>query len=445
MPKLLPLLTRTIFLMGLTTAVGKDLPAFPGAEGFGANTPGGRGGKALFVSNLNDAGLGSLRAACETKGPRTIVFRVGGIIDLKSTIKVTEPFLTLTGQTAPGDGVCLRGHSLIVATHDVVIRYLRSRPGDISGKETDALGATHGAANVIFDHCSASWAVDENLSMNGTNHNVTLQWSIVSEALYHSVHHKGAHSMGSLMSGFAGVSLHHNIYAHNNSRNTRLGGRDTNFPPTIDFRNNVLYDWGEICTGMVGDTINVNYAANYIKAGPSSKVSKPILIVHTNANAQFFLSDNVVVGRPNFTRDNRTMFSRTELDGRRLITVVSKPFDAPPIKMSSAEKVYETILANAGAILPKRDAVDSRVVEEIRRGTGHIIDSQWEVGGWPEYKSARPPLDTDRDGMPDEWEKRHGLNPNDPRDANDDANGDGYTNLEEFMNGTDPRSSRALK
>jgi len=220
-----------------------DLPAFPGAEGFGAQTPGGRGGKVIPVVNLNDSGPGSLRAACEAEGARIVIFRVAGIIDLKKNIKVTEPFLTLAAQTAPGDGICLRGFALEIRTHDVIVRYLRSRPGAGSGKEVDAMDVGSGAHDVVIDHCSATWAVDENLSPSGSISNVTVQWCLIAEGLNHSIHHKGAHGYGSLVRAVGGLSLHHNLWAHNNARNPRLGENYHQPPyPTFDVRNNVIYN-----------------------------------------------------------------------------------------------------------------------------------------------------------------------------------------------------------
>ena len=241
-----------------------QLPAFPGAEGFGATTPGGRGGKVLIVSNLNDSGRGSLRAAIETEGPRIIVFRVAGIIDLKSPIRVTQPFVTVAGHSAPGGGITLRGHGISVNTHDVVIRYLRSRPGDISGTEVDGLSIGGASANVVIDHCSVSWSVDENLSPSGAIRDVTVQWSIISEGLNRSVHAKGAHGYGSLTRASGGLTLHHNLWAHNASRNPRLGCNYGRPPfPRFDVRNNVIYNAGG--PNVAGDTFEANYIANYHK------------------------------------------------------------------------------------------------------------------------------------------------------------------------------------
>ncbi len=409
--------------------------AFPGAEGFGAGTGGGRGGKVIIVANLNDSGPGSLRAACEADGPRVVLFRVAGLIELGSPIAIRQPFLTIAGQSAPGDGVCLRGYGLSVDTHDVVIRFLRSRPGDIAGKEVDAMAIGGASRNVILDHCSASWGVDEVLSPSGGISDITVQWCIISEGLNRSVHHKGAHGYGSLARAVGGVSFHHNLWAHNTARNPRLGDNYGKPPfPTFDVRANVMYDYGSMCSGMTGDILSVNYVGNYIKPGPSSNRARAPIVFTDTADAKYFIAGNVVEGRPEWTADNRALFDRTESRGRRLVTVVPRPFDAPKVTEAGARAALLAVLESAGANRPVRDAVDARIVAEVRRGAGAIIDSQWEVGGWPVYRPARPPADADRDGMPDEWEKARGLNPRDAGDAAGDRNNDGYTNLEEYLN-----------
>ena len=427
---------RFFLLMTLTAGCAAEgLPAFPGAEGFGAKTPGGRGGKVILVSNLNDSGPGSLRAACEAKGPRMVVFRVSGIIDLDQTIVIREPSITIAGQTAPGDGICLRRHGLDIRTHDVIARFLRSRPGDLSGDEVDSISIGGDSHDVILDHCSAGWSVDESLSPSGAIADITVQWCIIAESLNHSVHSKGAHGYGSLVRAIGGLSLHHNLWAHNNGRNPRLGDNYNKPPyPTFDVRNNVMYNYGGTCSGLTGDILSVNYVANYIRPGPSSNRRRGPIVFTPQADARYYLTGNVVEGRPELTADNTRMFDRTEEKGRKLVTVVREPFSVPKVTTSTAQAAYEAVLVGAGAILPLRDAVDQRIVSEVRNGAGSIIDSQWEVGGWPVYRSKRPPPDRDRDGMPDAWETSHGLNPDDPSDAAADRDGDGYANLEEYIN-----------
>ncbi len=274
------------------------IAAFPGAEGFGSTTPGGRGGRVIFVTNLNDAGPGSLRAACEAEGPRIVIFRVSGLIALAEPLVIKNPYITIAGQTAPGDGICLRNYTFVIATHDVVVRYLRSRLGDLSGQEADSITLASGAENVILDHCSASWSVDEVLSLAGNVSNVTVQWCLIAEGLNHSKHKKGAHGYGSLSRANGPVTWHHNLWAHNNSRNPRLGDNYGRPPyPTFDVRNNVIYDYGEIASGLTQGVLKVNYVANYIRPGPSSKARTPIQ-VGGPSDLSFYIRENVFEGNP---------------------------------------------------------------------------------------------------------------------------------------------------
>ena len=370
-----------------TLVSGQTLPAFPGAEGFGSRTPGGRGGRVIVVRNLNDSGPGSLRDACEAKGPRIVVFAVAGIIDLKSTLKVTEPFITIAGQSAPGDGICLRGHGLYVGTHDVIVRFLRSRPGDIAGGEVDAIGIGGEARDVILDHCSATWSVDEALSPSGAVSNITVQWCLIGESLNRSVHSKGPHGYGSLVRAVGGVSLHHNLWIDNTARNPRLGDNYGKPPyPIFDFRNNVIYNWGGTCSGMTGDRLSANYVNNYLRPGPSSDRKKAPIVLTTTADVRYYVDGNVVEGLPQFTREKAAMFTPAQAGGRALFTLVDRPFEVPPVRTTSAQTAFEEVLQHVGAVCPGRDPVDARLIEQVRRGSGAIINSQNDVGAWPEYR-----------------------------------------------------------
>jgi pectate lyase len=421
-----------------------DLPAFPGAEGFGANTPGGRGGQILIVTNLDDSGPGSLREACMTKGPRVVVFRVAGTIALKSPITVREPYLTLEGQSAPGDGICLRDATFGVATHDVIIRYLRCRLGDVTGREDDSLDVLNGCSNVIFDHCTATWSIDECLSLSGNNQNITIQWCLIGESLNHSKHSKGPHGYGSLARANGPVTFHHNLWLHNDSRNPRMGdfyGRGTNFP-TFDVRNNIIYDFGGTASGLTQGKLRINYVDNFIRPGPSSRARTPISI-GPKSDIQFFIRDNIYDGHAAFTADNAKFFSTTEFeetnrDGTTTMTkevrTVDQPFSAPHVTTVPAKDVPKLVLPIVGASLPKRDVVDARLVSDVRNRTGKLIDSQKQVGGWPELKAGKVPVDSDNDGIPDAWEIKHGLNPHDPSDASQIGKW-GYSNIEEYLNG----------
>lgn len=434
-------------LAGLITAASTTVPpsplpvpAFPGAEGAGAHTPGGRGGQVLFVTNLDDSGPGSLRAACEAAGPRTILFRVSGTIQLKRPLIVTKPFLTIAGQSAPGDGICLRDYAFGVATHDVVVRYLRFRLGDETAQESDSADFFLGARNCIFDHCSATWSIDECLSLSGRVSDVTVQWCLIGEPLHASKHKKGAHGLGSLSRAIGPVTWHHNLWLHTHSRNPRLGDNYGQPPyPSFDVRNNVVYNYISTAAGLTQGTFTVNYVGNYLRPGPDTRTAKPIQIGFPS-NLQFYLADNVLDGNEALTADNRAMFSATEADGRVQVRFQTQPFPAAAVTTTSAAAAFEQVLAEVGASRPRRDVVDARLVTDVRQRSGRIINSQTEVGGWPLLKSVPPPLDSDQDGMPDDWEQAHQLNPRDAADRNDDPDHDGYTHLEEFLNQTDPHT-----
>lgn len=401
----------------MTLALLAIVVSFPGAEGFGAQTPGGRGGQTLFVTTLADSGPGSLRAAIDTPGPRTVLFRVAGLIDLASPLTVRHPFLTLAGESAPGLGVCLRGYPFVIATHDVIVRYLRVRLGDRHPVQGDAFSIATPSRNVIVDHVSASWSIDEALSPSGDIANITVQWSLIAESLWHSAHSKGAHGYGSLVRATGGVTLHHNLWAHHNGRNPRFGdnyGRGD--APTYDFRNNVIYNCGSYCTGMVDGRIRVNYINNYLKPGPNTKAKQLItLTAKAGPDTRFHLAGN----QPAKLFDH---------------PIEPAPFPAPPVQTHSAPQAYDLVLAHSGA---RRDPVDARIVADVQNATGKLIDSPDEVGGWPAYPSASAPLDADNDGLPDAWERTQGLNPNDPADARQ-LTPSGYTQLERYLHSLCP-------
>ena len=426
-----------------TTGNARQTLAFPGAEGFGRHALGGRGGRVIKVTNLDDRGPGSLRQAVIGQGPRTVVFEVSGVIDLERDLDIHRGRITIAGQTAPGDGITLRGYGLNVFADDVVIRYLRVRPGDDGGVETDAISVKSGN-NIIVDHCSTSWATDETLSISPAPvaakrliDNVTVQWSIISESLNNSVHSKGAHGYGSLLRGSNGArySLHHNLWAHHRARMPRPGnyiahGIDP-VGPIIDLRNNVFYNWGGSYSGYNADTDSVsryNFVANYYVSGPNS--SKAVAFQESSPYASLYFAGNWMDGKA--IEDPHTVVRLPE--GRAL---ASSPHDYHAATSENAVLSYHAVLAGAGASLA-RDSVDARVVADVKAGTGRIIDAASEVGGWPEHVSRRAPTDSDGDGMPDAWELAVVLDPNDKSDGAGDANADGYTNLEDYLNSLVP-------
>ncbi len=357
-------------LYPLTALSGE--PAFPGAEGFGAFTAGGRGGRELFVENLDDQGPGSLRAAVETAGPRSVRFRVGGTIELKTPIDVRQPFLTIDGRDAPGEGITLRRHGIHVRTHDVVLRYFRIRIGDDDVRLDDktlnynggdgeyALYFRLGSGNAIADHLSLSWSTAKMLTTTRLADRITIQYCILSESLNFA-----GHGYASIAGGNR-ITWHHNLFAHHFNRIVRFQGM-----VDADFRNNVIYDWGE--GSAYGEFDRLNYVGNYLKPGPST-TQRPLAFHRGDAvvaPGSLFIADNVIEGNDPVNRDNWRGLGFYYPDRKSL--EASQPFGAPPVSMQPAQSAYERVLKDAGATLPLRDAVDERILREVRTGTGHII------------------------------------------------------------------------
>ena len=419
---------------------GEQALAFLGAEGFGAHTRGGRGGRVIEVTNLNDEGAGSFREACMAVGPRTVVFRISGTIALESELKVTHPFLTIAGQTAPGDGICIKNFQFAFETQHMIVRYMRFRPCDEKRIEQDSVGGK--GDHIVFDHCSVSWGIDETLSINKAS-NVSVQWCMITESLTNSIHSKGAHGYGGLWGGPNG-SFHHNILAHHSSRNPRASGNvDSGL---LDFRNNVIYNWG-FNSAYGGELWPRNWINNYYKSGPAtSDHVRHRIFIQKDARGKMYAKGNYVVGFPKINEDDWNGGIDFSDDGDASMSTlrVDHPYDVAPVTTHTAEEAYNLVLASAGCSLI-RDSIDSRIVHEVRTGTASygetyrggkkgIIDSQNAVGGWPVLKSLEAPLDSDHDGMPDSWEQKQNHNPFDASDGNFDANQDGYTNLEEYLN-----------
>lgn len=435
-----------------------EVPAFPGAEGFGRVAKGGRGGDVYQVTTLADAGAGSLREAITSaKGPRTIVFEVAGTILLKSAVLLDKSFVTIAGQTAPGEGITLRDYSFqMKKATDVVVRYVRFRLGDenkpVGAKGGDDTVVTDDIDRVIFDHCSLSWAIDgtHDLRRGG---NFTLQWCIISEALNHSLHNKGSHAMAASYRDLSGdLTLHHNLISTCRDRHPTLGSAKEPPRRVVDFRNNVIYNWSASGTANFADHF-INCINNVWRPGPMSDPAKQPIAMKGGLTdlAKGHMSGNVFEGRDDFTRDNyaaldfkRWLVAANPTSGYKYAGTVNDwrtdvPADvgAALPETQSAMVAMERVLAKAGASL-RRDSVDGRVVDDVRNRRGKVIDSQREVGGWPELKSWPAPVDTDRDGIPDAWEVARGLDPKNPRDgakvAASPAGEAGYTNLENYLN-----------
>lgn len=463
-----------------------DIPAFPGAQGGGKYSFGGRGGKVLTVTSLEDSGPGTLRWACEQGGARIVVFNVAGIIRLETPLIIRAPYITIAGQTAPGDGICVAGESVWINTHDVVIRHMRFRRGEtFVGRRDDAIGG-HPVGNIMIDHVSASWGLDENMSMyrhmydpeDGNKPiklptvNITIQNSIFAEALdtYN-------HSFGSTLGG-ENCSYHRNLWANNAGRNPSVGWNGI-----FNFTNNVVYNWRHRSVDGGDYRALFNVINNYYKPGPVTPTDEPVgqrLLKPESGRSDLgykvfgraYVYGNIMEGNEKVTRDNWDGGVQVEDENDAGLWNAGKytdnirwrtPFPMASVDITSAEKAYEWVLDNAGATLPRRDAVDNRIIHQVRTGEVNynkkvrpgefyqfehrrlpadsykqgIITDIRQVGGYPEY-NGEPYQDTDKDGMPDAWEEHYGLDPNDPSDANGDLNGDGYTNIEKYINNIDP-------
>ena len=472
------------------------IPAFPGAEGGGMYTAGGRGGKVLVVTNLNDSGPGSFRWACEQGGARIIVFNVSGIIWLETPIILRAPYVTIAGQTAPGDGVCIAGQSFQVNTHDVIVRHMRFRRGSTNvWYREDSFGGNP-VGNIMIDHCSCEWGLDENISFyrhmfdmgdgkpsrKEPTVNVTIQNTISAKGLdtYN-------HAFGSTIGG-ENTTFMRNLWADNTGRNPSIG-----WGGVFNFVNNVIYNWvHRTADGGEFSTMS-NFINNYYKPGPLTPKDSPVgyRIVKSESRSQklfpyaqygrVYAIGNIMEGNERVTKDNwdggiQTSDKDGKLNPDELALMKSnEPFPMAHMTILPSEKTFDYVLENVGATLPTRDIVDERIINEVRTGEAYyvkklpkdnpygdhwgmrdrskneeglfkyrrlpkdsykkgIITDPRQMGGYPEYK-GEPRVDTDGDGMPDDWEIANGLNPNDPSDANGDCTGDGYTNIEKYING----------
>ena len=470
------------------TQIQETAYAFPGAEGAGRNTTGGRGGKIYYVTSLNDelSDNTTLRYALSRNEPRIIIFKISGTIKLKKELSIENGDVTIAGQTAPGDGICLAGYPVMIKADNVIIRYMRFRLGDAQMKEdiaagkidptyadgADAFGGTK-RKNIMIDHCSVSWCVDECASFYD-NTNFTMQWCLISESLRLSLHSKEAHGYGGIWGG-KNASFHHNLLAHHDSRNPRFNGSRMSALPDlekVDFRNNVIYNWRGN-SSYAGEGGSYNLVNNYYKPGPATEKSSATVkyrIFAPNAdlgeysNGQmsgqwgtFYINGNYMGATTstaqeanNVCNDNWIGVHPDErnysLTGGTISSIKSSVMftdmgDATEVTTHSAENAYTRVCEYAGCSLV-RDAVDKRIINEVKNGTATysganypgIIDSQETVGGWPTLNSTEPPVDTDGDGTPDEWEKQVGLNPNSYNNPNAHTLSSGYTDIEVYLN-----------
>lgn len=476
MARILRTLLSCTAISAMAVAGNAQLPSFPGAEGAGARTSGGRGTPAVpttvfEVTSLADgtnSTVGTLRWALnQTATYRTVVFRVSGTIHLNAKLNIRAN-TTLAGQTAPGGGICLADHPVVISGDNVIVRHMRFRMGDRYQLKTDASGnpvdgsggddafGNLGNKNLIVDHCSVSWSSDEAMTIYRGD-SVTLQWNFITEPLNYSYHFEAGdadfqrHGYGGIWGSRHG-SFHHNLLAHCQSRNPRFAGSST-YPAgtfeTCDFHNNVIYNWG-LYTVYGGEGGRYNLVNNYYKYGPSTGNNTRYRIVNIDSSAslayaQYYLSGNYVDGSANNTANNwlgvQMKSGKLSDTGR---SKVSTPWALPPLNTETALDAYNSVLEKAGAVLPKRDTLDERIVTNVKSRTGRIIDVQGgfphgtpyasTVNAWPALDSLAAPVDTDHDGMPDFWEIARGLNPNNAADRNVYST-TGYTVLEDYLNG----------
>ena len=440
-------------------ASGTEPIAFPGAEGYGKYASGGRGGKVFIVTNLDDDGVGSFRKAATANGPRVIVFAVSGTIHLNSSVSI-KANATIAGQTAPGDGICIADKSVQLGGDNIIVRYIRFRLGDKfqrqagqvdgSGGE-DAFGGG-GKKHIMIDHCTFSWSNDECFSVyNGDSS--TFQWNIISEPLNYSYHFETGdkdwerHGYGGIWGG-KHLTAHHNLFAHCNSRNPRFNGNRQGIQEFVDYVNNVIYNWGgnNIYAGEGG---NYNMINNYYKYGPSTfegvkyRVVTPYKVSDIPFG-KFYVNGNYIDGSPTVTADNsRGVYFNQGTDDDRKNYLMKEPFASDGVVTQDADKAYELVLKNAGASY-LRDTLDERIITDVKNRTGFIIDVQGRypahspfemtLNAWPELKSLPAPTDNDKDGIPDDWELKNGLNPADASDAAKVSSQKFYTNIELYIN-----------
>lgn len=441
------ILTLILSFTFIGNAFSASLPAFPGAEGHGALTVGGRGGQVIKVTNLNDSGPGSLREAVTTKGRRIIVFDVSGIINLKSELIISEPYITIAGQTSPG-GILVTGRTTTVNTHDVIVQHMRFRVGSHNigdAEKHDAvqvLGAywmPNEAYNIIFDHCSISWGIDENMSISGGVTNMTIQWSIISEGLSNAGHPKGEHSKGLMISGKYelpnSVSILHNYIAHNTDRNPLIYA-PSGVEVDVDVVNNVIYNWkGGLSPGS-GGPAHVNWIQNYAKQGASSN-SYSFEVQHDGSGtpgSYLYVKGNI--GSTRLLQTDPDWNVGNGWQNELLSTAWRKdtPWPTPnPITIfEMSDQTAVEIVDQVGATKPVRDSVDSRVVSSFKNNTGAIIGNVSYPADYPVFDNVKTPVDADNDGMADNWEVDNNLNTS-MNDANLDKDCDGYTNIEEYI------------
>jgi pectate lyase len=432
-----------LVLSSIASVLQAQQLAFPGAEGWGRYAQGGRGGAILKVTNLNDGGPGSFREAVTSSGPRIVVFEVSGTIDLKSPLQINTPYLTIAGQTAPGDGICLKRFPLRIRhTHDVIIRGIRIRPGiesGLIGSEIDVIDLDS-SQNVIVDHCAFSWSTDEGVNTWHGAKFITVQWCVMSEPLNHSIHEKGPHGYCASIGGYK-ASFHHNLLANGAGRNPSIAGNNQSSTVMLDFRNCVISNWEH--RSCDGKPLSINLVNNYYKPGPATNedVKRRITRIDNAEKLGFsclwYVEGNYVEGYPEISANNWAGGVDYE-EGTSAEKNRSKvAFEVAPVTTQPAKEAYDLVLKYVGCY-PYRDSQEKRIIEQIRTGKytvskNGLIDRVEQAGGWPLLKTGKLLPDTDKDGIPDDWERKNGLNEANPSDAKRIAD-NGYMNIENYIN-----------
>ncbi len=455
-------------------AIAQSIEAFAGAEGAGALSQGGRGGRVIQVTNLKDAGAGSLRAAIDASGPRIVVFRVGGTIELASTLRIKNPFITIAGHTAPGGGVLINGKSvtgatMVINSHDVIVRYLRVRNGAGGGTEEDDAIGIHGGYKIIVDHCSVSWSTDENLSTWAWEHeewsepkNISWSYNLVAEGILdHSKAMLTGASSRAEADNMTNIDIHHNMFIHHYDRNPFLKHKSGRVV------NNIAYNWSGYALATDGG-VHLDIIGNLFVEGPNYNAKNSVMVISLSGrkDAASFSEDSCPMNCPrlfvadNVTPDNQTTnidpwevlsadwnsLTPVNLNYRRTSPL---PYQSFPISILTASELEAHMVNIVGAsrrldefgdLVPNRDFVDLRLIEDFINRTGEVIADEAQVKGLQKIASGDPYPDSDRDGMSDLWEVGVGLSPKDSNDGNRDRNNDGVSNIEEFLDGNRPRS-----
>ncbi len=431
-----------------------ETKAFPSAEGYGRFSAGGRGGRTIYVTSLEDTKeAGTLRYALEeATGPRNVLFKVAGVIELTKNIKITSPYVTIAGQSAPGTGITLKNAGIQIETHDIIMRHLKIRPGDSPNGENPGdrdcivVFKDRNCHNLMLDQLSLTWGIDENLSFSTGTNNSTVQNSIIAEGLSNSLHNEGEHSKGFLMlNNLDNISIINNLFAHNMNRNPLLSSNSRN----IHVVNNLIYDWGHMKPGygthaqIYKDNMPINDAVVYRNLYRKGATSHDLPLYRTGNwylvdGSTVYIDENYIDVNgtvSNLKQASTSYNSFPDFYAEFVMNTAPTNWQSPYSNIVGINEVANQVLSTVGARVPVLDAVDSRIISETQNYGGGIIDSPSDRGGYPTVQQGTVPADSDSDGMPDKWEQEKGLNSASDADASENTLTPFYTNLEVYLNG----------